>query len=109
MEPLLEARLHCNGGSEGCLVDSGTPLPSNLPHHDLHYIPEAQKQVVLRISLRRMKEKDIMRATGMGQCTYTTACVIAGCRSHTTDDQRTHQHQKVDSENASRVLHLAVI
>ena len=24
-----------------------------------------------------MKEKDIMRAAGMGQCTYTTAWVIA--------------------------------
>ena len=22
-------------GSKGCIVDSGTPLPSNLPHHDL--------------------------------------------------------------------------
>ena len=42
-----------------------------------HYIPKAQKQIVLRISLRGMKEKDIMHATGMGQCTYTTACVIA--------------------------------
>ena len=41
-----------------------------------HYIPEAQKQLVLTMSLGGMREKGIMRATG-GQCAYTTACVIA--------------------------------
>ena len=30
VDPLLEPLLHCNGGSEGCIVDNGIPLPSNL-------------------------------------------------------------------------------
>ena len=30
VEPLLELLLHCNGGFEGCIVDSSIPLPSNL-------------------------------------------------------------------------------
>ena len=34
-----------------------------------HYIPEAKKQLVLRMSLRGMTVKKIMNATGIGQMT----------------------------------------
>ena len=92
VEPLLEARLHCNGG---CIVDSGTPLPSKLPHwHDLalhssdcfeHFL--ARDEGEGHYACNRNGPVHLQR--------YTTACVIAGCRSHTTDDQRTaHQATK---------------
>ena len=34
-----------------------------------HYIPEAKKKLVLRMSLRGMMVKEIMNATGMGWMT----------------------------------------
>ena len=36
-----------------------------------HYIPEAQKQLVLGMSLRGMKEKHIMYTTEMGRMTIS--------------------------------------
>ena len=37
VEPLLEPRLHCNGGSEGCIVDNAFELVTTMTYH---YIPE---------------------------------------------------------------------
>ena len=85
-------------GSKGCIVDSGTPLPSNLPHHDLALHSWSAKADCFEDFLARDEGEGHYACNKNGPVhlhhSLRHSCG-AGCRSHTTDDQRTaHQATK---------------
>ena len=69
--------------TEGYIASQRSVFPCNY-NMAYHYIPEARKQLDLRMSQRRMTVKEIMNAMGMGWRTYGR---LAGCCSRTTRDQ----------------------
>lgn len=60
----------CNSNTDSVPLNTQQPLTicvyNCTDYNDLHYIPEAQKFVVLKMHLQGMTEKNIMKAMGMG-------------------------------------------